>query len=135
MRAELYGLDCATLDDVLLQHYSPQDPDCFALVVDAYIRPAGGGPEDMFQFLARSPRALEDELRETSYVLARNYLILPRFDYGLLWKAISDLCESIEGPDWETVARRIGRYGLWEYDDFYGPRDWQGQSSRPTDSG
>lgn len=122
IRPELRELDCPELDDEALKEYAPSDPGCVALRVDAFIGERGKAGEDIFYFLVRTPQYLADELATGEYRFGRNYLILPRYSYGLLWEAISDLCEGIEGPDWETVAGRLGRYGLWEYDTFYGPR-------------
>lgn len=118
MRAELRQLDCIELD-VLLPDYAPEDPEYFGILVDASVGTKDSEGADLFSFLVRSPRFLADEVAREGHLFARNYLVLPRYDYGLLWRAISDLCDRIEGPDWETVAKRIGRYGLWEYDDFY----------------
>src|ERR1700693_429072 len=96
IRPELRSLECL-YPDVLLNEFSPRDPEDVKLRVEAYIGIAGREGADMFDFLVRTPRALAAEVTKQGYIFGRSYLILPRFEYTLLWQAISDLCAQIEG--------------------------------------
>lgn len=119
VRPELRRLVAIELG-VPLKEYDPANPDCVGLMVDAYIGSEGIPGEDIFEFLVRTPRYLLTEVTQKGPIFGRNLVLLPRYTYELLWKCISELCLQIEGPDWETVALRLGRYGLWEYDDDAG---------------
>jgi hypothetical protein len=48
MRAELRGFYSSDIPD--LPDYRPDDPECFQLQVTAFIGPAEGGGEEMFDF-------------------------------------------------------------------------------------
>lgn len=113
IRPELRSLESLYLD-VPLKDYSPSDPGCVGILVDAYIGSAGEPGDDIFEFLVRTPRYLTDELAQKGPLFGRDYILLDHYDFQLVWNRIDALCKDIEGPDWETVARRLGRYGLWE---------------------
>ena len=120
MRAHLFSLFSADTGAIDLSDYVPDDPEYVGLYVEADVGVEGEEGADSFGFAVRTPRWLADEAAQsaTGYLAARHYLILPRWDFQLLWKAITELCAQAEGPDWESVAARLARYGHWEYEDF-----------------
>lgn len=126
---ELHELDSDDIPNGEAESFASIDPEYFGVMVAASIGVRGQEGGDWFYFLVRSPRFLADEVAREGHVFARNYLVLPRYNLTAIRRAISALCESIEGPDWETVARRIGRYGLWEFDEFY-----DSQRKRPANA-
>jgi hypothetical protein len=100
-----------------LERYVPEDPECFGIYVEASIGPQGLPGEDLFGFMVCTPRWLDSHPAEKGFLLARDHLILWRYDYSLLWRAIADLCRRTEGPDWESVANRLSQYAHWEFED------------------
>ena len=123
IRAELRDLDATGephVPDMDLEHYAPEDPEDVALAVTASIGPRGEPGEELFEFLVRTPRALTREIAEShlGYLVARHYIIVPTYDYDLVRRAIIDLCDRAQGPDWETVATWLARYGQWEFEDY-----------------
>jgi Immunity protein 8 len=48
----------------------------------------------------------------------RGVLLLSRWDYDLVVRAISDLCLHTKGETWEEVATSLSRYGHWEFEDY-----------------
>ena len=116
VRAELRWLHSPDLPD--LEHDTPTDPDCFCVLVQAMVGERGAGGSESFGFLVCTPRWLAREVAEASYVLGRPYIVMARYDYQLMLRIITELCDEAEGPDWEMVATRLGRYGLWEREDI-----------------
>ena len=116
MRAELRWLHSPDLLD--LEHDTPADPECFCLLVQAMVGERGTDGSESFGFLVCTPQWLAREVAEAGYVLGRPYIFMARYDYGLLLRVITELCDEAEGPDWATVAARLGRYGLWEREDI-----------------
>ena len=117
VRAELRWLDSTDVGERLQDHVPP-NPDSFGYLISAGIGPAGEPGEDTFDFEVCSPRWLADHPPVEGYRWGRHLLILPRWDYALLVHAITRLCDAAHGPDWPTVAARIGRYGHWEFEDY-----------------
>jgi Immunity protein 8 len=52
------------------------------------------------------------------FEFARGILLLSRWDYNLVVRAISDLCLHTEGETWEEVATSLSRDADWEFADY-----------------
>ena len=70
----------------------------------------------MFQFNVCSKR-LAIEARPKGFAFQRA-LVLDRWSPDLVERAIADLCRHTEGDTWEQVARKLSRYGQWEFEDY-----------------
>ncbi|MGI8553619.1 MAG: Imm8 family immunity protein [Dehalococcoidia bacterium] len=117
MRAQLRYLDSPDVPCGDLASYSPPSPDDFLILVGAAIGPSAESGEEIFYFIVCTPTFLERKLLKEKYLFPRNYLLLDLYDYAVLRGAINDLCERSEGPDWETIAKRLARYAQWEFEE------------------
>lgn len=116
MRAELRSLDSADVTGCSLEEYAPEQRDDFSLLVAAGIGIEGQQGEDLFDFQVTTPRRLQRVVEQHGPQFLDRMIVMPYYDYSLLWQAISDLCAKAEGPDWQTVARWLGHYGSWEFE-------------------
>lgn len=101
-----------------LQHDIPVNPENFLILIQAIVGPIGDAGEEAFDFNVCTPSWIEERLTKDSFLLARHYLIVPRYNYTTIWQVIQKICDRTQGPDWITVANRLGRYGLWKFEDF-----------------
>ena len=118
IRPELRSLYSPDVPDLDLEHFAPDPPDDFLILVGASIGVAGEPGQDMFYFIVTTPRVLDRKIVDDGYLLPRHYLLLHRFDYDTLWSAIGNLCQQVETPDWPAAASRLARYGQWEFEDY-----------------
>jgi hypothetical protein len=116
MHAELRHLHSPDVLDMTA--YIPEDPTHFSILVQAMIGPSGEQGEESFDFIVCTPRWLETVLSQDGFVFGQHYLIVARYDYGLIWQVIEDLCNRTDGPDWTTIGNKLGRYGHWEFEDY-----------------
>ena len=116
IRAELRYLHSPDVFD--LPNYQPNQADYFCLLIQAMIGPKGESGEESFDFMVCTPQWLTDQISKTGYFLGKNYLLLLNYNYSLIWLVIKQLCDEIEGKDWETVANSLSRYGKWEFEDY-----------------
>jgi len=115
VQAELRSLVTNWPDDSeSLETFQPDDPELFGLDVTAFIGPKDSPGVDLFKFFVCSPRQLEREPREKGFQFLHGVLLLTRWDYGVLHRAIADLCSHTQGGDWDEVATKLSRYGVWE---------------------
>ncbi len=122
IQAELHYLHSPDVPDLDMATYAPEDSTYFLILVQAMIGSRGEPGEDSFDFIVCTPRWLETTLSQDEFVFGRHYLIVPRYDYYLIWQAIEDLCNRTDGPDWTTIGNKLGRYGQWEFEDY---RDYE----------
>lgn len=116
MRGRLYELDSPDVPGMDLESYQPVDPTDVSIQVAARIGSDSEMGTNMFYFVLRTPRSLERELREKSLLFGRGYILVPEYDYRVIHEAISNLCASIEAPDWPAFAAKLRQYAFWEYD-------------------
>ncbi len=107
-----------------LRDWAPEDSTTFGVLIQAFIGLEGEEGEDMFQFLVCTPKWLERELAEAHakgddkpHVIGHHHVIVPAWDYDLLYRWLIETCERSAGESWSAVTRRLSRYGLWEYQD------------------
>ena len=117
MRAKLRSLDSSDAP-VGLESFAPDDPENFAIAVGAIIGPADDRGDELFYFNVCSPRWIEEHPPPKGFEFMHSYVVLPRWDYAVLHRAVDDLCLRTEGENWSEVATKLSRYGAWEFADY-----------------
>ena len=101
-----------------LETFKPEDPEFFGFYVSAFIGPQDEPGTDMFTFFICSPGQLVRERIEKGFWFLHGVLLLTRWDYAVLHRAIADLCAHTVGENWDEVATKLSRYGIWEFEDW-----------------
>lgn len=96
----------------------PPDPEDCWLVVQADIGLEAGEAVDTFTFYVCTPKRLEKVLQVEPCQVGRHLLIVGRFDWAVVEASIRGLVDDLRGESWEELAAKIGRYGLWEFEDY-----------------
>jgi hypothetical protein len=117
VRGELRGFYSVDVREDL-EEFRPEDGENFGLPVTAFVGPNNRGGEEMFDFFVCSARWLAEHPPEKGFWFLRNYLLLTRWDHGVLDRALRDLCARAEGETWNEVATKLSRYGRWEFEDY-----------------
>ena len=117
MRAELRLVDSPDAPEGV-ESFDPVDPECFVLAVAAHVGPLGGEGDELFYFTVCTPRWLLENEPEKGFLFPRHYLVVNRWDYRVVLRAIRDICLHAEADTWPEVASKVGRYGHWEFEDY-----------------
>jgi hypothetical protein len=59
---------------------------------------------------------------EKGFWFLTGYVLLPRWDYAILERALRDLAAHTEAETWADTAVKLSRYGRWEYEEYTDPR-------------
>jgi hypothetical protein len=86
--------------------------------MEVEIGPTGEAGSDIFFFYVCTIDYLSQELDLEGARFGRNLIIMKEFSWSGAVAALEKLVSSFEGPDWRTLATKIGRYGLWEFEDY-----------------
>jgi immunity protein 8 of polymorphic toxin system len=117
MRAALRRLH--SLDADPLAEFAPDDPESFSIFVQALVGPQDAEGEESFDFTITTASWLaEHSAPEKGFEFLQGVLLLSRWDYDIVVRAIGDLCRRTEGETWEEVAMSLSRYGHWEFADY-----------------
>ncbi len=101
-----------------LQDYNPSDPENFRIIVQAMIGAVGENFEESFDFIVCTPKWLNESIGSQKYLFGRHHLLVTRYDYEVILKAITTLCTQVNDSDWQIVAQKLGRFGKWEFEDY-----------------
>lgn len=120
--------------DVSLEKYEPSDPDHFGFSAQVFIGDTGSPERDSFDVTVCSPSWFADQVVARGLEHFRRgprgfpdavhpgagLWFMRRWDRAQFEDALNVVCEaSSPGPDWGSVASRIGRLIPWEFDYKY----------------
>jgi hypothetical protein len=116
MRAVVQGLSTGDGDD--LATYAPGDPADIGIWLRKIVGPAGTTGEEWFDVGVCTSAWLDRHVRENGPVLGRHYLIVERWNARRVRDYLTAAVESQEAQTWPELAERIGRIGMWEFEDY-----------------
>ncbi len=93
----------------------PADPEDAFVSVQADIGVRGQDGADEFQFVVATPKAL---LKLGLPTWGKGLLIVERFDWRDIRKALDELLTRCSGMDWVQVSAKLNRELWWEYEDY-----------------
>jgi hypothetical protein len=116
IRAHLLHLHSPDAFD--LSTFAPEDPTNVGILVQAMIGPEGQEGAESFDFLVCTPNWLQAQISRDGARMGRHHLIVDAYDFGVVEESIRAICDRAAGPDWQSVASYLGRYGKWEFEDY-----------------
>jgi hypothetical protein len=117
VQAELRGFYSVDVEEDL-ESFRPDDPQNFAFPVTAFVGPKDGPGEEMFDFVVCTGQWLVEHPSEKGFWFLRNHVLLTRWDYSVLDRALRDLCARTHGDSWDDIALKLSRWGRWEFEDY-----------------
>lgn len=93
----------------------PADPADAAVLIEASIGPKDAEGEELFSFVAITPRALA---RDHGTRWGRGYLILNHVSWATIESAVRTLLSHCSGNGWSQVAQALNREMHWEFDNY-----------------
>ena len=73
--------------------------------------------EESFDFTVCSPNSIVDHATDGP-TWASSTLVLNRWDYQAVARAVTRLCDDCAAMDWRTVAAQLARYMHWEFTNY-----------------
>jgi hypothetical protein len=114
VHAVLLGIYSPDLPDPDPVAYQPPDPECFSLTIGAFIAPSEPPPaQDELQLRVCTASWLDAHPPPKGFEFLRGTILLPRWDYAILRRAIDDLCRHAQAATWDEIARRLNCEGRW----------------------
>ena len=101
-----------------LEHFVPKKFNDFSVLIQAFIGPTNGPGEESFDFVLCTPIWIENEIKKDKYLFGKGFLIVNEYHYESLLNIIQGLCKRVSGNDWNTIAKKLSRFGNWEFEDY-----------------
>lgn len=96
----------------------PFDPRNTLQLVEVSVGVVGEPGEDQYQMTACTPAVLADLLVRQPFLVGRHWLFVAEFSPALVEAALRKLIGNVEVTSRTELAEKIGRIGLWEFEDY-----------------
>lgn len=99
----------------------PAEASAFSFNARLTVGPADGPGDETFDVTVCTPEWLSEACRMSDGIYdARHHVVvtLDQFDQRVLRDWFSRRVQLVEGSDWSQIAERLGRQGLWEFEDY-----------------
>lgn len=120
MRAQVHEIFSLDIDDLVT--WRPPDPECFSLSLRFVAGPENGEGGESFDLVVCTPGWLEANIEPDSVFDCRHHLVVRRFDLDRLVAFIRGYVNSCTGETWSEVGEKVGRLGMWEFEDYRSPK-------------
>jgi len=114
MRAQIRHLLTPDIDPTT---FVPEDPERFMFLVQMLAGPSDGQGEESFQFTVCTPGWLQDQVNREGPMPGAHHVVVGTFDWPALEVLFQRLVFQCAGADWNEVATKLSRYGLYEFAD------------------
>jgi hypothetical protein len=105
--------------DIDLEDVRPVDPSVDEILIQVMVGSDVGEGADTFDIVVCTPSGLSRLLLEEGEpMVGRHYLFVRQIDIGLIKKYLEGRISGLKASDWEELARLIGRFGRWEFEDY-----------------
>ena len=101
-----------------LTSFSPADPTCFSLLLQAMFGPEGGEGEESFDILVCTPQRLAQEVECRGILDGRHHLVVGKFDLSAIRSFLVAYSKDCAGNTWQEAAVKLSRLGKWEFEDY-----------------
>jgi Immunity protein 8 len=100
-----------------LSRWSPAD-ECYAILLELMVGPAGGPGEESFDVTLCSAAWLGAQAARDGLVDARHHIVADRYDYRRIEEYFARRVSACDGETWQDVTTKVGRIGHWEFEDY-----------------
>lgn len=114
MRAKLKELSSPDVD---LETYTPEPPDTFGFLLEAYIGLEGSEGADRFEITLCTPQWIGLRL-DRGIIIGRHLLIVSNYNFNAIKDFVEKYCSRCVGNDWDEIAEKVSRLGHSEFEDY-----------------
>jgi immunity protein 8 of polymorphic toxin system len=104
--------------DADLATFQPDDSEDVGVLVQVIAGPDDGPGEESFDVVVCTPRWLERRVRAEGPLVGRHHLVVARYDGPEVMRFLTAAVESEHAATWNELALRLGRIGMWEFEDY-----------------
>ncbi|MHB0935257.1 MAG: immunity 8 family protein [Armatimonadota bacterium] len=101
-----------------LQAFTPSESDCFGFLLQVLVGPENESGEESFGVVVVTPKWLQSQHRVEDIIIGRHYLIVFEYNYQRITEFIASFVSRCSGSSWDEIANKVGRLGMWEFEDY-----------------
>lgn len=118
MRAVLRAIHSPDVLD--LKSWTPP-PGPFGVFIQLFVGNTEGPRQDAFGLTVCNPEWIADLASRYNAVDLRHHVLMDHWDYPKLESYLGHRVRITEGDTWDQIGEKLGRLGLWDYEDYSAP--------------
>jgi hypothetical protein len=104
--------------DVDFVDYWPEDKNNFGFLLELSIGTKDSNGMDIFQLMVCTPDWFKAKNVNQVAAWGYSYLFVFKYDFPVIMAFITKHIEKMYGDDWTSIAAKIDRYAMWEFQDY-----------------
>lgn len=104
--------------DINFENYWPKDESNFGFLLELSIGSNDSNGADIFQLMVCTPDWFKSEYKDQLAVWGYSFLFVFKYDIPAIKTFITKHIEKKYGNDWPSIAVKIDRYAMWEFQDY-----------------
>lgn len=115
MHAKVVQIDSSDID---VNSYVPENENHFGFALAIHVGSSEGNGADIFQLMVCTPEWFKSNYGDQSAVWGYSFLFVFKYDFPTIKTFITKHIEKKYGNDWSSIAVKIDRYAMWEFQDY-----------------
>jgi Immunity protein 8 len=116
MKAEIKGFYSPDILD--LERFYPESENNFCFLLELLVGPKNEKGDETFDVIICTPQWLLENNKASDIIFGRHYLIVFEYDFEAICNKLTQYVNSIDGKTWDEIALKVGRVGMWEFEDY-----------------
>jgi len=121
-RAKIIDVFSPDVEDLF--SYRPDDPENFCILLQICVGISGNIDEqksgETFDLEVYTPKWLLSNYKKDEIIFPKHSLIVFKYDFECIYQKLKKMVESCYGDSWEEIAKKIGAFAAWEFEDYQG---------------
>lgn len=102
-----------------LRAFVPEDPQCVLVHLVLCVGQRRKKGTDDFVLLVATPKGLAVRTpRDDGTLASGRMLVVPSYDYDMVWRWLEHSVASCEAPTWEGCVERLRNRFRWEFEEY-----------------
>ncbi len=101
-----------------IEQGQPFDPANTLQLAEVYVGAVGEPGQEQYQVTVCTAAALAALLARQPFVVGRHWLFVSEFSAPAVEATLRKLIGKLEAPSWAELAEKVGRFALWEFEDY-----------------
>lgn len=110
-----------SIDNIEIQNFKtwiPNNTNSFSIVFELLIGPNDSVGEEIFTIEVCTLEWFADFFKRKPKAIEKGYLIVDKYDYSEVINELEQICNSINGDEWNEIAEQLAEIFNWEFDNY-----------------
>jgi hypothetical protein len=116
MRPVIKDIENIDIPDV--KSWEPINKKLFNTCFELLIGPKDSEGEEIFSVEVCSHLWFQKNFNREPELIEKGFIVVDKYNYNDIVGLLLEICNSIEGSDWNDIGKQLSKYFYWEFDNY-----------------